>query len=121
MHVICANWPFNTAACKLLLNYCIAKLTAECKDEQETHDGDDNVTLNEHLTADVVKCNRGVVTSSLGGAVTTLKPAVGRLWLTDWPLTGQPEAWRSGHSAPSGLELQWENKVFGRTPMLRLG
>lgn len=39
----------------------------------------DDVTLNEHLAADVVKCNRGFVTSSLGGAVTTLKPAVRRL------------------------------------------
>lgn len=55
------------------------KLTAECEDEQETRDGEDAVTLNEHLAADVVKCNRGLVTSSLGGAVTTLKPAVSRL------------------------------------------
>lgn len=55
------------------------KLTAEREDEQETRDGEDAVTLNEHLAADVVKCNRGLVTSSLGGAVTTLKPAVSRL------------------------------------------
>lgn len=39
------------------------KLTAECEDEQETRDGEDAVTLNEHLAADVVKCNRGLVMS----------------------------------------------------------